>query len=487
MRKVLMIAVMVLMLSIGMTAQNKYYYYNGSKIPLVEQNGKTVLISQGNTIARGYENNVIQTIDDKQFNIQVVERSSISTNMTKGKSFINCHIESCYKNMSGLELIPTGYINIELKQSTDYDLLQELASVYNLVIVGQNDFMPLWYSLRLENNNDGSVIDIANAIYESGMVSSCSPDFSFDGIEISYDPDVLKQWGLYNSRNEGIDISASLAWTYSTGYGIKIAIVDQGVEVSHQDLAQNIYMSYDCTKKTSPTATYGDHGTHCAGIAAAVRNNGIQVSGVAPDAKIMAAGVNFSSSNAISGLADGINWAWQNGADVISCSWTCGENDMIKRAIDNAVTKGREGKGCVFVKSAGNSNGDITFPGAYRKEVIAVASLKIYGNRRSDSCFGDNLLVCAPGDSILSTVNNNRVGYKGGTSMACPHVAGVAALILSRNPALSALKVREIIAKSTKQVGDKPYVTTKEFGKWNKWYGYGLIDAYEAVINTPRN
>lgn len=71
--------------------------------------------------------------------------------------------------------------------------------------------------------------------------------------------------------------------------------------------------------------------------------------------------------------------------------------------------------------------------------------------------------------------------------MACPHVAGVAALILSRNPALSALKVREIIAKSTKQVGDKPYVTTKEFGKWNKWYGYGLIDAYKAVINTPRN
>lgn len=159
---------------------------------------------------------------------------------------------------------------------------------------------------------------------------------------------------------------------------------------------------------------------------------------------------------------------------------------MIKNAIDNAVTNGREGKGCVFVKSAGNSGDSITFPGAYRKEVIAVASLKIDGNRREDSCFGDNMLVSAPGDSILSTVNNNGIDYKGGTSMACPHVAGIAALILSRNPALSALKVREIIAKSTKQVGDKLYDTTKEFGQWNKWYGYGMIDAYKAVINTPR-
>lgn len=361
MKNILTFIVMVFMLSIEASAQNAYYYCDGNKIPLTEQADKIVIITDRASITAGNVNAVIQSIDDALFDIQVVERAS-SIHMGKGQNATFGHIESCYKNTAGLELIPTGYINIELKRPTDYNKLKELASDYNLVIVGQNDFMPLWYSLRLANDNNSSVIDISNDIYEAGCVSSCSPDFSFEGVEISYDPDVLKQWGLYNSRYEGIDISASMAWTYATGRGIKIAIVDQGVEVSHQDLAQNIYMSYDCTTKTSPTATYGDHGTHCAGIAAAVRNNGIQVSGVAPDAKIMAAGVNFSSSNAISGLADGINWAWQNGADVISCSWTCGENDMIKRAIDNAITKGREGKGCVFVKSAGNINGNITFP-----------------------------------------------------------------------------------------------------------------------------
>jgi len=317
MKKVLTVIVMVLMLSAGTKAQDKYYYYDGNKIPLTEQLDKAVILTKKTTGIAGIRDNAIKAIDDSQFKIQVVDRNSISKLVNKEKSVSSLHIESCYKNHSGLELIPTGYINVELKQPTDYDKLQSLALTYNLVIVGQNDFMPLWYSLRLGEDNDNSVIDIANAIYESGVVFSSSPDFSFDGIEISYDPDVRKQWGLYNSRNEGIDISASKAWTYSTGRGIKIAIVDQGVEVSHKDLVQNIYMSYDCTKKTSPTATYGDHGTHCAGIAAAVRNNGIQVSGVAPDAKLMAAGVNFSSTNAVSGLADGINWAWQNGADVI--------------------------------------------------------------------------------------------------------------------------------------------------------------------------
>lgn len=70
--------------------------------------------------------------------------------------------------------------------------------------------------------------------------------------------------------------------------------------------------------------------------------------------------------------------------------------------------------------------------------------------------------------------------------MACPHVSGVAALILQRNPKLTNLQVREILAKSTNQVGDKPYSTQKEFGEWNQWYGYGMIDAYKAVMNTPR-
>ncbi len=95
--------------------------------------------------------------------------------------------------------------------------------------------------------------------------------------------------------------------------------------------------------------------------------------------------------------------------------------------------------------------------------------------------------VTAPGDNILSTVLNDQVAIMRGTSMAAPHVAGVAALVLERNPNLTATQVREILARSAKKVGNYEYDTVKEFGTWNERYGYGLIDAYNAVINTPRH
>ena len=198
------------------------------------------------------------------------------------------------------------------------------------------------------------------------------------------------------------------------------------------------------------------------------------------------------TSNLESNLANGINWAWENGADVISCSWWCEKNELLEEAIDNAVTKGREGKGCVFVKSAGNYTRlhptyDISYPGDYSPDVIAVSNMTENGSLSTTSCYGPNLLVAAPGTNILSTLPDNKIGKLSGTSMACPHVAGLAALILERNPSLTAKKVREIIAKNTKKVGSIPYSTNKIYGTWNIKYGYGLIDAYKAVINTPRN
>ncbi len=162
-------------------------------------------------------------------------------------------------------------------------------------------------------------------------------------------------------------------------------------------------------------------------------------------------------TNLEANLANGINWSWKNGADVISCSWWCEPNDLIAEAIDNAVYKGREGKGCVFVKSAGNytfahPTYDISYPGDYSENVLAVSNMTIDGTLSSKSCYGPNLFVTAPGTDILSTIRNNRIDKMSGTSMACPHVAGLAALILERNPSLTAKKVREIIAKNTKKI-----------------------------------
>lgn len=493
MKKFIIFMVVAFCLSLSISAQDSYYYYHGTKMPLSEDETQIVSIApktENVSLSPSNGFTLVKTISDTRSLIKVYELSSSTTikRAIVANSSASVNIQPCYKTESGNELIPNGYINVKLKSNTDYSILQTVAQQKGCEIIEQNPFMPLWYNLRVKDAPGFNAVDIANAIYETGKFASAFPSFTFDAIEISYDPNVYEQWGLYNSKYEGLDISLSQAWSYATGRGIKVAIVDQGIDLNHQDLLDNIYpLSYDTETKNSPSKVYGSHGTHCAGIVAAVRNNGIQVTGVAPDAKLMSVSNTLAwSTNLESNLANGINWAWQNGADVISCSWWCNKNELLEDAIDNAVTKGREGKGCVFVKSAGNTGGPISYPGDYSQDVLAVANMTINGTLSASSGHGYNLLVTAPGTNILSTIPDNQVAKKSGTSMACPHVAGLAALVLERNPSLTAQKVREIIAKNTKKVGTRPYSTNKIYGSWNEYYGYGLIDAYKAVINTPR-
>lgn len=494
MKKFITFMIVAFCLSLSISAQDSYYYYHGAKMLLSEDGSQIVTIAAKTenvslSPANGFT--LVKTISDSRGLIRVYELSSSTTikHAIAANSSASVNIQPCYKTESGKDLIPNGYIHVKLKSATDYPKLQAVAQQKGCEIIEQNPFMSLWYNLRVKDAPGHNSVEIANAIYETGKFASSFPSFTFDALEISYDLNVYEQWGLYNSQYEGLDISLSQACSYATGRGIKVAIVDQGIDLNHQDLRDNIYpISYDTETKTSPSKVYGDHGTHCAGIVAAVRNNGIQVTGVAPDAKLMSVSNTLTwSTNLESNLANGINWAWENGADIISCSWRCEKNELLEEAIDNAVTKGREGRGCVFVKSAGNTGGSISYPGDYSEDVLAVANMTINGTLAATSAHGSNLFVTAPGSNILSTLPDNQIGKKSGTSMACPHVAGLAALVLERNPSLTAKKVREIIATNTKKVGNRPYNTAKVYGSWNEYYGYGLIDAHKAVINTPRN
>lgn len=476
----------------SISAQDNYYYYNGNKVILKKDSTKVVSITPISdnvllSLDDGYS--LLNSVIDNRCNIKLYEIVHSQSESNIDESLLeSAQLQPCYSSVNGLELIPNGYINVKLKQLSDYSTLVSFASQYGCELIEQNPFMPLWYNIHLTADGTNNSVDVANALYESNKFESAFPSFTSDALEISYDPNVYDQWNLCNTEYEDLDISISQAWNYATGRGIKIAIVDEGIDLTHQDLIDNIYpLSYDAETKTSPSKRYGDHATHCAGIAAAVRNNGIQVAGVAPDATLMSISVRLVySTNYETNLANGINWAWSNGADIISCSWRCPENDLVKDAISNAVKKGREGKGCVFVKSAGNSSGPITFPGDYSEDVIAVANMTINGSLYETSSYGENMFITAPGTSILSTLPNNTIGRHTGTSMACPHVAGLAALILEINPNLSTVKVREIIAKSAKKIGTYTYTTQKKYGLWNRRYGYGLIDAHQAVINTPR-
>ena len=489
--KKLYVLMLLLCISFGAFAKDTFYYSGDEKIKLQEIAGKEVVIFPAATtqIAKMAGFSGGREIKDDRLAISVVSESTASLKTIKHMS-VPVRMEKCYRDSQGLELIPTGYINLKLKKSGDRDLLDRRAAEFGLEITEQNRYMPLWFELVINFENESSVIDIANRLFETGDFETCSPAFSFDGREISYDTYTSNQWGLYNAEYDGIDINIVPAWDYATGKGIPIAFIDGGVELTHTDLAKNAYLSIDCATGASPNIEYDGHGTMCAGITAAVRNNNFGIAGVAPDAKIMSARVDFSeNANTQKQLADAINWSCNNGAYILSCSWGSSRCKLIEDAIDAAVTLGRNGKGCIFVCSAGNNgqaDGSITYPGGYREEVLTISGVMKDGDRYIDSSYGDAVFVSAPGKDIYTTTKNNGIVSASGTSMACAFVSGVAALILERNPNLTANHVREILANSTNRIGPYSYSTQKEFGAWNKWYGYGMIDAYQAVMNTPR-
>ncbi len=478
------------LLSLTAYSADNYYYYCGNKVPLTVERSYVVAISPVNSpvnMPAAYTLSDSINIEDDRSNIKVYKFGSLA----QGSKLLPQNVYECYKSLGNGPLIPNGYINIELKQESDIKLLNSLADEYEFTIVRQSKSMPLWYTIHVLPQSNKSSIDIANRLYETKLFSACSPSFSFDAREVSYDPNVIDQWNLYNSDYEDVDINISKAWSYATGRGIKVAVLDEGIDLQHIDLHDNISsLSYDTETSQTGSKVYGSHGTHCAGIIGAMRNNGIQITGVAPDVTLVSISneLYLTTDESIK-LADGIEWAWKNGADIISCSWYCIENEAVQKALENAITKGRNGKGCIIVKSAGNrGNGDgkITYPGGAHEGIITVANIKKDGIRASSSSFGQELFISAPGSDILSTVPNNEVGRKSGTSMACPHVAGVVALILERNPSLTNYQVREILAKSANKIGDIPYNSKKQFGPWNMYYGYGMVDAYKAIMLTPR-
>lgn len=292
---------------ISSAAASPYYYCQGEKIPLTEVSDRmsvAVASSTPMSLSSGYS--VVREIKDNSFRILVCEDDSHNVSRSGAISFkaklkgvsTAAMVSPCYKSENGDNIAITPYLNVKLKKAADYTLLEKAARENNLTIVSQDQFMPLWYILSVTTATNGTSLDIANKLYESGQFAEAIADFSSENDALcSYDPFVTQQWGLYNPDYDDIDISICGAWSYATGRGIKIGILDQGVDVNHIDLAQNIYpLSFDTESGTSPAKLYDSHGTHCAGIAAAVRNNGIQVAGVAPDAKIVSISNSLRSS-----------------------------------------------------------------------------------------------------------------------------------------------------------------------------------------------
>jgi thermitase len=267
----------------------------------------------------------------------------------------------------------------------------------------------------------GKVNEKVKAYRANSKVVFAEPDYIATADLSANDPYLSQQWGLTK-------VMAANAWDITTGNAnVNIAILDTGVDSDHPDLAKKIVANKNFTLSTTVDDIAG-HGTHVAGIAAAITNNGLGTAGLGYNSSIMNVKVlGDDGSGAYSWITNGIIWAADNGARVINMSLGGGSaSSTLEAAINYAWSKG-----VVIVASAGNAGTSTPVYPGYYNNVISVAATDSYDRLTSWSTYGEWVDVAAPGSSIYSTLINNAYGYKSGTSMASPFVAGLAGLVFT--------------------------------------------------------
>ena len=328
---------------------------------------------------------------------------------------------------------------------------------------------------------------VAAALERSGLVAYAEKNLT---LRTQATPNDALFSGLYGLNNTGqtggtadADIDAPEGWdaaglgAFPASGGAKVGIVDTGIQSSHPDLSGKVA---NCARSQGPLpilagtiqegtcADDNGHGTHVAGTISANTNNGIGVAGVAfnsPLSICKALGGPLGTGSTAD-VANCIRWAHDKGAKVISMSLGGGNSTTLKNAVDYAWKSGGA-NGSVLIAAAGN-DGDSTqnYPAAYNN-VVSVAATDDTDARASFSNANADVEIAAPGVDILSTWNNGGYNTISGTSMATPHVAGVAAIIKSRNPGLTAAGIVSKLDSSVDDLGPAGRDQSFGFGRVN--------------------
>ncbi|MDP9229806.1 MAG: S8 family serine peptidase, partial [Bacteroidota bacterium] len=426
-------------------------------------------------------------------------------------------------------VIYTENVFIRFNPDTSVSRQKEILATHKLTIKQKIKFSHNTYFVQTPKNTGVEVFDICKKILRMKEVDYCEPELIRNMGEKKVLPKIYnRQWHLKSTKigKRKINASAGVAKAHqiTMGEGSTISIIDDGVDIAHCEfnLPGKIVAPRDVSYNINdamPKNWDDNHGTCCAGVACA---SGLhKVCGVAPAAKLIP--IRNVSQLGSKDEAFAIAWAVDHGADVISCSW--GPEDgawwstrdklhgrrhpisaLTNDAIHYAISQGRNGKGCVIVFAAGNGNEDCD-PDKYvsHPEVIAVAACNDRGKKSVYSDYGKSVWVCFPSNDyeaanfhhaaplttgIWTTDRAGRPGHRkkhladycdnfGGTSSACPGVAGVCALILSVNSNLTWVDVKDILRLSADKI-DIANGMYDEDGH-SEWYGYGRVNAAKAV------
>jgi len=431
-------------------------------------------------------------------NFNLNQKSSVKSGSLpssfNGLWWFNNHFKQ--NTFSGSDTSFSGFANYADYIASDDDFVQLIVGV---------DYTKVWAYGNIAKAVTSIQGKILNTVSIKGKVIAVVADIPMDAVssfteQMSMNPFVryvepnMKRRALFEPNDPywGLQwgpkkIEANWAWNKTLGSSdIIVAVVDTGIDYNHPDLAGNyVNLGYDWVNNDPyPLDDFG-HGTHCAGIIAAVINNSVGIAGLA-QVKIMAEKVlDYSGLGFDDWVANGIIHAVEQGADIISMSLGgYGSSKLLHEAVKYAYDNG-----VLLVAAAGNDNITLkSYPAAY-EEVIAVAATDQNDMKAYFSNWGNWIELAAPGVDIYSTMptyhvtlNDYPYGYSmnydfmSGTSMACPHVAGVAALVWSIYPEAASNWVRTQLRYTAKDLGDPGF---------DEFYGYGRIDAKKAVEQEP--
>jgi len=381
------------------------------------------------------------------------------------------------------------------------------------------------YRMKLGDNLDAE--RAAKELSKDPHIEYAQPNYKIHSALIPNDP----FFSSSNSWGQGYDdiwavkkIGAPTAWDTTQGDAVIVAVVDTGADPTHPDLMANLWTNpreipgngidddnngfvddvrgWNFASGTNDPTDGNGHGTHVSGTIAAVGNNGQGIIGIAPKARILPVkGLDDTGSGSAASLASAIIYAAQNGADVINNSWGCSTACPSNPVVESAVAQAH-GLGATVVFAAGNSSADIAnFSPQNQPDVIVVSASDQNDQRTSFSNFGMvdvaapggapnvppptnepdfNILslrsaICAPNICQANWLVGTNLLRLAGTSMATPHVSGLAALIVKQNPSYSPEEVRQVIRKSAVDISSTGFDTDS---------GYGRISASNAVIQS---